>query len=61
MYEYWLDPPKFEIIEHCSECGEDLFIGEYVWKIKNNLFCECCINSFREEIEEREFEYEQTI
>lgn len=61
MYEYWLNPPESKPITTCSYCGQDMFQGEDSWVIHNDIYCECCIDSFREEIEKNDFEYEHAI
>lgn len=57
----YFEPPECETIGFCAECNEDIFAGEDVWEIKNELFCECCIDSFKTEIYEKENEFENAI
>ena len=43
------DEPRAVYI--CSECGELIREGEYVWHIMGEQYCEHCIDDFREEAE----------
>lgn len=31
----------------CSECGDDIYEGEWVWHILGEQYCEKCINDIR--------------
>lgn len=38
-----LEPPYYEPIGYCAECGNEIFEGEEIYEIQNNWFCEECI------------------
>ena len=53
----YLTPPESTPITNCSYCRQYMFTGDDSWHIGNDIYCECCIDSFKEEIEEIEHEY----
>ncbi len=53
-----LNPPEQTPMTTCSYCGQDMFLGEDAWVIRNDVFCERCIDYFHTEIQEYEFDFE---
>lgn len=50
----WLtsDPrDDVDAVAECALCGEDIYEGETIYKIKNNIFCARCIEESRTEAE----------
>ena len=41
------DEPKAVYV--CDQCGEDILEGDYCYRIGDCIFCEACMEDFREE------------
>jgi hypothetical protein len=60
---YPMEPAYQSPIGFCFECGKDIFSGEEIWEIRNQWYCEDCIDGFKTEAQdsEREGYFEEVI
>ena len=47
---YWLEPPTYEAIGYCRECGCDIYEGNEIWEINGDWYCEECIRDAQREV-----------
>ena len=46
--------PEPEPVFVCDGCGQEIYEGEDVWRIQNEVYCEDCIDGFRSTAEKVE-------
>lgn len=51
----YLEPREGNTVGYCAECGQDTYAGEDIWEIKGEWYCEYCIDSFRNEAENKNY------
>jgi hypothetical protein len=62
MENYNLNPPEAKVYTHCDECRGEIQDFEDLFKINNYVYCEECIERFREEPSAREeLEYAEWV
>lgn len=43
MYDYRSSPKKAKKVAECTECGTDLYEGDEVYVVANNIYCDDCV------------------
>mgnify|MGYP000871436800 CR=1 FL=1 len=51
------EPPEAKVVVTCAYCGRDIYAGEKIYRIDNDIYCTDCVTE--EDAEESEYQNDE--